>query len=59
VIEAIQAEGVDVADIGRITKGSGVAIRETGSLRPLPHPERDSVAVVLEKAWREDNHQAM
>jgi hydrogenase expression/formation protein HypE len=50
VMRAIQAKGVDVADIGLITQGSGVAIRDLGSLKPVPRPERDAVAVVLEQA---------
>ena len=48
VIGAIQAKGVDVADIGLITSGSGVSIRDGGNLKPLPRPERDAIAAVIE-----------
>jgi hydrogenase expression/formation protein HypE len=51
VMRAIRAKGIDVANIGVVTRGSGVAIRDMGRLVPLPRPERDAVASVLEEAW--------
>jgi hydrogenase maturation factor len=48
VIAAIEAKGVDVADIGRITSGAGVLIRTGGDTRPLPRPERDAIAALLQ-----------
>ncbi len=57
VMRAIQAKGVDVADIGLITQGSGVAIREAGCLKPMPRPERDAVAVLLEQASLDGENQ--
>jgi hydrogenase maturation factor len=48
VMGKIQAQGVRVADIGRLKIGSGVAFREGETLSPLPRPERDAVAGVFE-----------
>jgi hydrogenase expression/formation protein HypE len=49
VMRAIQARDVDVSDIGVVTRGAGVAIRERGSLQPMPRPDRDAVATVFEE----------
>ena len=48
VIAAIEAKGVDVVDIGRITSGAGVLIRTAGDMRALPRPDRDAIAALLE-----------
>jgi hydrogenase expression/formation protein HypE len=59
VMRSVRAAGVEVAEIGVITQGTGVVMREAGILKPLRRPERDAVAAVLERAMLDEQDQAM
>ncbi len=48
VREAIQAVGVEVHRIGRLTKGSGVSLLTPSGRARLPHPARDALTRLFE-----------
>ena len=49
VCQAIEANGVNVSDIGWVTEGHEVAMRTKAGIKPLVWPPRDALAPLFEK----------